>query len=141
MNKKLFSIAVVMMFPAVLILSGVLFAEEEKKTDTRIISVQDANELIEENKQNSKLTILDVRTIKEYQAGHIPDSVNIDYKSSNFKEQVDKLDKNKTYLTYCRSGKRSAAASELMNEIGFENIYMIEGGIVAWKKAELPIEN
>jgi len=108
MKKRLFSIAVLMVFSTLLTLSGALFAQQEKETDIKIISVQEANKLIEENNENSEFVILDVRTIEEYESGHIPDSANTNYKSPKFKEEVSKLDKEKIYLTYCRSGTRSA---------------------------------
>jgi rhodanese-related sulfurtransferase len=141
MRKKFFSIAVLMIFSILLTLSGALFAQQEKETDLKIISVQEASKLIEKNNGNSEFVILDVRTIEEHEAGHIPDSANINYKSPKFKEEVSKLDKEKIYLAYCRSGTRSAKSAEIMKELGFENIYMIDGGIVAWSKAGLPIKN
>lgn len=139
MKKRLFSIAVIIIFATLSTLSGTLFAQPEKESDIKILSVQEATELIDENNENPEFVILDVRTVEEHEAGHIPDSVNIDYKSPNFKEEAGKLEKEKVYLTYCRSGKRSAKSAEIMKEIGFENIYMIDGGIVAWEKAGLPI--
>jgi rhodanese-related sulfurtransferase len=81
-----------------------------------------------------------VRTSEEYKVGHIENSINIDYRSPKFKEDVSNLYKEKIYLTYCRSGSRSAKSAEIMKELGFDNIYMIEGGIVAWDKAGLPIK-
>ena len=95
MKKRLFSIAVLMIFPILLTLSGVLFAQQEKETDIKIISVQEAHELIDENNENSEFVILDVRTIEEYVTGHIPDSANINYKAPKFKEELSKLDKEK----------------------------------------------
>ena len=113
----------------------------QKENDFEVISVETANKLIEENNTNSNFIMLDVRTNEEYQEKHIANSINIDYKSPNFKDQVDKLDKDKTYLTYCRSGRRSTGASEIMESNGFKNIYMIEGGIIAWEKQGFPIQN
>jgi rhodanese-related sulfurtransferase len=141
MKKRLFSIAVLIIFPTLLTLSGALFAQQEKETDIKIVSVQEANKLIGENNGNSEFVILDVRTGEEYITGHIPDSANINYKSPKFKEEVSKLDKEKIYLTYCRSGTRSAKSAEIMKELGFQNIYMIDGGIIAWNKAGLPVED
>ncbi|GJM14745.1 MAG: rhodanese [Thermodesulfobacteriota bacterium] len=138
MRKRLFSIYAIIIFATLLTLSGTLFAEQEKESDIKIVSVQEANELIEENNKNPEFVILDVRTIEEHETGHIPDSVNINYKSSNFRDQISELDKEKIYVTYCRSGARSTKSAEIMKEVGFENIYMIDGGIVAWKKAGLP---
>jgi len=139
MKRKLFSVAILMIF-STLILSDSLLAEEAKDTDITIISVLEANKLIEENIENTKFIILDVRTGEEYKAGHIENSINIDYNSPKFKENISNLDKEKIYLTYCRSGRRSSNSAVIMEELGFENIYMIEGGIVAWDKAGLPIK-
>ncbi len=58
----------------------------------------------------------------------------MDYKADNFKEEVGKLDKNKTYALYCRSGRRASASSEIMGELGFKNIYEF-GGVKQWKEA------
>jgi len=119
-----------------------IFAQEtnEKKTDAIIINVKEANELIKANYQKSDFLILDVRTSEEYESSHIPNALNIDYKSAEFKKQIAKLDKNKIYLTYCRSGRRSAKSAEIMKELGIANVYMIDGGIIAWNREGLPIE-
>ena len=138
MKKRLFSIAFLMIFSTLLTLSGALFAEE-KNPNIRIINVQEANKLIEKNNENPEFVILDVRTTEEHESGHIPGSANINYKSSKFRDQISELDKEKIYLTYCRSGGRSTKSAEIMKEVGFENIYMIDGGIVAWEKVGLPI--
>src|SRR5215210_7073365 len=54
--------------------------------------------------------VLDVRTVKEYQAGHIPGALNIDVNAGDFEKRVAELDKNKTYLVHCASGVRSVRA-------------------------------
>lgn len=78
--------------------------------------------------------LLDVRTPDEYNAGHIPGSLQIDVlKTEDFKKQVAVLDKTKTYLLYCRSGKRSKEAMLLMKESGFTKLYDLEGGFSSWK--------
>ena len=83
------------------------------------------------NKKNTVL--LDVRTTEEYKAGHIPGAVQIDVqKTDAFKKQVESLDKNKIYLVYCRSGKRSNTAKTLMSELGFTKLYDLEGGFTKW---------
>ncbi|MEI0619150.1 rhodanese-like domain-containing protein [Brachyspira pilosicoli] len=75
---------------------------------------------------STNLVILDVRTREEYLAGNIPNSVNIDVLSQDFKSKIDMLDKNKEYLIYCRSGNRSSIASSIMSTNGFINIYNLE---------------
>ena len=75
---------------------------------------------------STNLVILDVRTREEYLAGNIPNSINIDVLSQDFKSKIDMLDKNKEYLVYCRSGNRSAIASSIMSTNGFLNIYNLQ---------------
>ena len=82
-------------------------------------------------KQNAVL--LDVRTSEEYQEGHIPGALLIDVnKQDDFLQQVQKLDKSKRYLLYCRSGKRSEKALVLMKENGFRKIFHLEDGFEGW---------
>lgn len=75
---------------------------------------------------STNMVILDVRTREEYLAGNIPNSINIDVLSQDFKSKIDMLDKNKEYLVYCRSGNRSSIASSIMSTNGFINIYNLE---------------
>lgn len=84
--------------------------------------------------------ILDVRTPEEYAAGHIRDAINMNLNSPTFKDEAGKLDKNKLYLIYCRSGSRSAAALDIMEELGFKNVINMTNGFSEWQVAGLPIE-
>lgn len=83
--------------------------------------------------------LLDVRTPEEFAEGHIEGAVNMDVQSADFNTQVSALDKNKAYYVYCRSGRRSASAQEIMKEAGFKQVYNLEGGILAWEKEGLPV--
>ena len=79
-------------------------------------------------------TILDVRTVEEFENSRIPDSKNIDfYNPQNFIQEIEKLDKNISYYIYCRTGVRSANSCALMKELGFKKTYNLVGGIVEWK--------
>ncbi len=80
-------------------------------------------------------TIIDVRTPEEYAEGHLPGAVNIDVQSPDFAQQVQALDPDAPYAVYCRSGNRSAAALQLMNQLGFTAAYHLGGGIGAWSSA------
>lgn len=80
-----------------------------------------------------KTVLLDVRTVDEYKSGHIPNATQIDVlNKEDFKNQVAKLDRKKTYLLYCRSGKRSNEAKILMKEMGFKKIIDLKGGFSNW---------
>ena len=84
--------------------------------------------------ENDDVVILDVRTPMEYEEGHIANSHLLDYNSGTpFIHGLYKLDKDKTYLVYCRSGVRSAAAAAHMSQIGFDEVYNLIGGILNWE--------
>ena len=112
----------------------------ESARDWKNISAAEAALMIEENKNNPDLVILDVRTPREYSDGHIEGALNVDIMSESFNGEAAKLDTGKTYLIHCRSGKRSAKAAALMKVLGFRDIYDIEGGIIAWEKQGLPVK-
>ena len=80
----------------------------------------------------SNATILDVRTPEEFQQGHIPHAALINLRDENFSEELDSLDKSKTYLVYCGSGTRSSKASAMLCEKGFKNIFNLENGFKRW---------
>jgi len=85
-----------------------------------------------ENDANA--VILDVRTEDEWNDGFIPNAVFNDiYKGQGFIYKLDELDKSKNYYVYCRSGARSAQACAIMNQMGFETTYNLEGGFMKWK--------
>ncbi|MEN9716860.1 MAG: hypothetical protein RLZZ483_835 [Actinomycetota bacterium] len=83
--------------------------------------------------------ILDVRTPEEFNAGHIPNAININVADSNFSSEVSKLDKNATFAVYCRSANRSAVATNEMAELGFTDMYDMQGGIIDWEAAGGPV--
>jgi rhodanese-related sulfurtransferase len=85
-----------------------------------------------EKDQNS--FVLDVRTEEEIEDGRILNSSNIDiYLGQGFLDELEKLDKAKNYYVYCRSGNRSGQACAIMNSIGIENAYNLEGGFMNWE--------
>jgi len=80
--------------------------------------------------------VLDVRTPEEIEEGYIPNSTNIDfYLGQDFLNEIEKLDKTKNYYVYCRSGNRSGQACAIMNSVGIENTYNLEGGFMNWNGA------
>lgn len=88
----------------------------------------------ERKMQKKNVVVLDVRTTKEYNEAHLANAVQIDVLDSvAFLQQVQQLDKTKKYIVYCRSGKRSAKAAGILSQLGFKQIWNMEGGITAWK--------
>ncbi len=102
------------------------------------ITPQEAFTLIQSNQNNPDFAIIDVRTPQEFAEEHIENATNIDFYSEAFLEELDNLDKNKTYLVYCRSGGRSGSALDIMAELNFKEAYNILGGINLWKTEGFP---
>jgi len=102
------------------------------------ISLQQAFELIQDNQNNSDLVIIDVRTPAEFAEEHIENATNINFYSDTFRDTLNNLDKNKTYIVYCAVGGRSGSALDIMAELNFREAYNILGGINQWKAEGLP---
>ena len=85
-------------------------------------------------------TVLDVRTIEEHQDGFIAGAQQYDYyETTSFKAALNGLDKDKTYYIYCRSGGRSGTTLDMMQQMGFKKVYNLEGGMLAWRRANQPV--
>lgn len=91
-------------------------------------------------KESKEAVLIDVRTPGEYAQGHLTNATLIDINSSDFKNRVAKLNKSKPVFVYCKAGSRSGSAVNIMEEMGFKEIYDLSGGITAWQKANKPIE-
>lgn len=85
------------------------------------------------------VVVLDVRTAAEFEAGHLPGAILIDFHGEDFVEQLAALDLSERYVLYCRSGNRSAATSGLMDDMGFVDVLEVDGGVLAWESAGLPV--
>jgi len=90
--------------------------------------------------KDKNVFLLDVRTPNEYKNGHLKGATLIDFYQSDFKQKLAKLDKQKTILVYCKSGGRSNNTGTILKEMGFKDVYDLQGGITAWEKAGKPIE-
>jgi rhodanese-related sulfurtransferase len=105
----------------------------QNRIETNSLQVQ---ELI---KTNHSLGILDVRTADEFNAGHVKGAKNIDITSKDAFSKIDKLKKDKPYLVYCRTHRRSDAAVDYMMKKGFRLVYQMTDGFSGWEKNNLPI--
>jgi rhodanese-related sulfurtransferase len=90
--------------------------------------------------KNNKIVVLDVRTPGEFISGHIKGAINIDVHQPDAMERISKLDKNATYLVYCRTKNRSGAVVNHMRQNGFKNIVQMMDGMVGWNQNNLPVE-
>jgi len=102
---------------------------DSESNEPKIINKEKFDQLV----KDSNTRIMDVRTPGEVSEGYIAGAVIFnDINDSNFDANLDKLDKSKNYIVYCKSGGRSSRAVEIMREKGFKKVYDLEGGISNW---------
>jgi len=132
--------ALVALLAAVLLLGACGGSDDATATKARLelTSTSDVAEIVASPPEG--LVILDIRTADEFAGGHLAGAINIDYYGSDFESKLRSLDTEVPYVMYCNSGNRSANALPLMDSIGFQEVYELEGGIQAWYAAGLPIE-
>ncbi len=121
-----------------LVLSLNVSISAQEKAQPGDLSVKEASELIK--KHPDDLLILDVRTPDEYREGHIANARNMDFFGGRFDQDVSELPKEQKILLYCRSGKGSAGAAEILRETGHKNVLHLHEGLEGWQKAGLPVE-
>ncbi|QJB55011.1 rhodanese-like domain-containing protein [Pseudodesulfovibrio sp. zrk46] len=124
----------------ILLVAGMLFFFNMAPTPEGYTDFQ-AVEAQEQLNANKAVVVLDIRTPAEFNSGHIPGAVNVDFYSKDFEAELSKLDKNAQYFVYCRTGNRSSSALKLMHKLGFTKVWHLYKGIVDWKGAGLPLEN
>lgn len=112
-----------------------VIAEQTKGFDKKLNSAE-----FKDSIENKEVQLIDIRTPKEFEEGHIVNARNIDFYDDDFMKQMAKeLDKAEPVYLYCRSGGRSGKAATQLSEQGFK-IYDLKGGILAWKAQNFEIE-
>ena len=110
---------------------GFLFLHEQNEINMADLTQEEWATQLENDKD---AFLLDVRTPEEVEEGYIPGATSIDiYLGQEFLDEVEKLDKDKNYYIYCRTGNRSGQACAIMNGLGFANTYNLLGGINEWE--------
>jgi rhodanese-related sulfurtransferase len=128
------------------LIGGIVYISSMGKSNTNVLgSVSSFSDLspqqFSQDLNVGGYTLLDVRTIDEYNAGHIKGAKQEDfYQTQAFSNYLDTLNKNGKYLIYCRTGIRSAKAMQLMQDKGFANVHDLVGGYNAWVSSSLPTE-
>lgn len=112
------------------------FLQAEEKGKVTHVDATAAAKLVEEK----KVTVLDVRTVDEFKGGHIDGALNHDFTEDSFRSEIQQLDKTQPYLVHCASGARSGRSLKIFKELGFEQVYHLDGGIKAWQEAGLPLK-
>ena len=132
LNHKLAGLALV-----VLLLVSACSSGSDTAT-IELVSPAEAAQVIEDDPAG--LVVLDIRTAEEFNEVRLAGSLNVDFYDADFADQLDTLDKNDPYVMYCRSGNRSSEAIKTMKELGFVEVYEIDGGIVNWYDSGFPVE-
>lgn len=104
---------------------------ESEPAKFRDISVQEGKDLLA--KEDAPI-VIDVRTLEEFNKGHLDGAQVIDFKAADFREKLSKLDREKSYLVHCRSGARSQRSLAVWRELGFRKIYHLESGFLGWER-------
>lgn len=125
----------VFFFLGIIILSTVACQSQNNSKETatatnEVLSLADFKAKI----ADGKVQLVDVRTPQEFAQGTIGDAVNIDYLGEAFSGEIQALDKSQPVYIFCRSGNRSGKAAKVMQELGFKEIYDLQGGYLAWSK-------
>lgn len=124
--------AVAVLLVAAVALTGCSSTGTATDEGVRTVAAGEARQLIDDG-----AVVIDVRTPEEFASGHLADARNIDVQAESFHAEVDQLDRDGTYVLYCRSGARAGAAAEMMLEMGFTDVANA-GGFEELAAAGLP---
>jgi len=100
----------------------------------RHISVEEFNSF-----SSDEFELLDVRTLEEFQSGHILGAINIDFFSADFIYKIKEFDTNLNLILYCRTDNRSSKSAKILADNNYKNIYVIKGGIEQWISQGNPV--
>lgn len=126
-----------LLFYFILSASGFGCKETPKQEQVKVISPKEMHKLLQE----TSVQLIDVRTPKEYNEGHLSKSQNIDFLSPSFSKDINALNKEKPVFLYCHSGNRSGKSVNIFLKAGFTKIYDLDGGITKWKAQGFEVEN
>lgn len=99
-----------------------------------------ATTLLQQIESNNPPVILDTRSSFEYKRGHIPGAQHFPFWLSYMRADDLELPKDQPLIVYCASGPRAVFATGALKKNGFNNVKLLKGHMVGWKKAKLPVE-
>lgn len=105
----------------------IIFAACSKKAPA-LLDISSVNQVEQVDFSHENNVLIDVRTPEEFSEGHIPNAININVSDENFENEIKKLDPDKNYYVYCRSGKRSTDAAEKMEKEGLNKVVNLKDG-------------
>ena len=88
---------------------------------------------------NDEFKLIDVRTLEEFQSGHISRAINMDFFSTNFIDEIKEFETNLKLILYCRTDNRSSKSAKILADNDFKNVYVIKGGIEEWVSQGNPV--
>tara|TARA_B100001175_G_C19289848_1_gene532998 strand:+ start:114 stop:482 length:369 start_codon:yes stop_codon:yes gene_type:complete len=98
------------------------------------ISVEEFN-----NFYDNEFELIDVRTVEEFQSGHILGAINIDFLSLDLLDEINEIDTNSNLIIYCRTDNRSRKSAKILADNKYKNVYVIKGGIDEWTSQGNPL--
>lgn len=144
MDNKILLFIVILIFLFLLAFYVFTAQKEDNMSGYNNVNVKEASEMVKED----DIFILDVRTPSEFNSSHLKgatlipltNTIGLNLKSDQLLEtRIDEVPKNKKVLVYCRTGRRSEAASKMLANAGYLEIYNMVGGINAWKDEGFPV--
>lgn len=124
-------------FPLLLVVTTCLISCQNQAQEKASMPAPEFSKAIDKG----GVQVLDVRTAEEYNGGHLKNALQADWKNqAQFKDRTQYLDKNKPVYVYCLGGGRSAQAADYLRQNGYAQVVNLEGGMTAWRNANLPVE-
>jgi rhodanese-related sulfurtransferase len=114
-------------------MSGLMNLFAKKPESFITVDCGELEQIIES--EGSNIELIDVRTEREHNRGHIPNSENVNVMSLDFVSKMEFLDKDKAYYVYCAAGNRSKTACRQMIQMGFTKVYNVRRGMMGWSGA------
>lgn len=122
-----------------LLLSSSMCMASAEQAAVRTLSPRHFKSLLDRYQGDPVVALLDVRTPTEFADGHIEGAILIDYYSSDYVKRIQELDRQKTYLIYCRSGNRSGKSLAIFEKLGFRHAYHMDAGVIGWLREKYPL--
>lgn len=114
-------------------------AGEKEKSPPTVVTHADARQAAQ-LVTKTNVVVLDIRTPGEFASGHIAGAMNLDFLAGDFSGKLAKLDREKTYVVHCGTGRRSTNCLPQLARLGFTNVVHLDGGFKAWQAAGQPVE-
>ena len=123
------------------LISFLIFLGCKNEATSEIITIVSPQEVYDAVYNSDQVQLVDVRTKEEFTDSHIGNAQNVCVTDDDFKEKAAKLNKEKPIYVYCKGGGRSAKAAKILKEMGFKEIYDMQGGFINWESQGLQETN